>query len=317
MTWLIVAACFLVSFVFSGIESGILSVNRVRLAHRVRQRDRAALKLEGLLTSPDRSLITVLIVTNLANIFALVLAAHEFVGWFGQRGYVYVLAIYLPVYLLLLELLPKSLFRCFPYRALAALAEPLRLVAAVLVPLHWLGGLVQRFLFKGASMMEQRRFLGREDFKFFAAEGEKTGTLSKAESEMISNVVDFRSVTAHDVMTPLDPSRTLHSNTMVAGLLERSARENHDRWLVVDDAGAVTGVVSAFEVLVEGRRDVNVGVYQRRIVSVGPAEPAYNVVRKLRAARSTIAIVRGAGTPPLGVLTWGDLIRRLVAAAGA
>ena len=35
MTWLIVALCLFVAFIFSGIEAGILSVSRVRLKHRV------------------------------------------------------------------------------------------------------------------------------------------------------------------------------------------------------------------------------------------------------------------------------------------
>ena len=316
MIWLVIAICALISFVFSGIEAGILSVNRVRLAHHARQNDPAAVKLQAMLEHPDRLLITVLMVTNFANISALILLIDRLVPIFGNQGYLLALAIYLPVYLLFLELLPKSLFRRFPYRALAALAEPLRLTDLVLTPVHLIGRFVQQVLFRGQPVMRQRLYIGREDFKYFAAQGEKSGTLTKAESEMISSVVDFRGVTAREVMTPLDPERTLTADTAVQELLARSGAEQHDRWLVVAEDGSVTGVVSAFEVLLEGRRDVTVGVYQRRIVSVAPAEPAYSVLRKLRAARSTIAAVRGPGLKPLGVLTWGDLIRKLVTLVG-
>lgn len=45
-TLLIIVCCMAVSFVFSGIEAGIFSVNRVRLAHRAKQRERAALALQ-------------------------------------------------------------------------------------------------------------------------------------------------------------------------------------------------------------------------------------------------------------------------------
>jgi Mg2+/Co2+ transporter CorB len=124
MTWVVIALCLLVSFVFSGIEAGILSVNRVRLKHRVKLRDRAALILELLLERPERILVTVLVVTNLMNIFAITLAASELIARFGTRGYWITLIAFLPVYLLGVELLPKSLFRKFPYRALAMLAGP-------------------------------------------------------------------------------------------------------------------------------------------------------------------------------------------------
>ena len=136
---MIIALCMLVSFVSSGIEAGIFSINRVRLAHRAKQRDRAALTLQALLENPDRMLITVLVVTNLANIFALVLGTRLLVTHLGRHGYLAALGIYLPLYLFGLELLPKSLFRRFPYRALALLSGPLRLLDLALTPMHWVG----------------------------------------------------------------------------------------------------------------------------------------------------------------------------------
>ena len=42
--WLAIAGLLLVSFLFSGIEAGILSLNRIRLRHRVKHRDPDALR---------------------------------------------------------------------------------------------------------------------------------------------------------------------------------------------------------------------------------------------------------------------------------
>jgi putative hemolysin len=137
MIWGAVLICCLVSFVFSGIEAGLLSLNRVRLRHRVKLRDRAAIVLNRLLARPERLLVTVLIVTNLMNAFSLTLATQELVRMWGTRGYLIALAGALPVYLLCLELLPKSLFRRFPYRAVAFLSTPLRLADLLLSPLDW------------------------------------------------------------------------------------------------------------------------------------------------------------------------------------
>jgi putative hemolysin len=314
-TCIVILLCLLVSFVFSGIEAGILSVNRVRLANRAKRREPAALKLERLLATPDQMLITVLIVTNLANIFALVLGAGLLVEVMGRRGYLVALAIYLPVYLFGLELLPKSLFRRFPYRALAALSEPLRLLDLLLTPIHWIGSGSQRLLFGGRTPLPPRLFLGREDFKYLTIEGERTGTLTKTEREMIHNVVDFRLVTAQDVMVPIEDSAVIPAKESISRFIEQEAKSGMGKWFVSDEDGNITGVVDAFEVLLEGRRDVDVAQYQRRIVLVGPTEPAFSVLRKMRAARSTIAAVRGPGTRPIGRVSWEDLIRKLVSAA--
>src|ERR1700712_5360843 len=110
MGWIFVALCLLVSFVFSGIEAGILSVNRVRLAHREKAGDRAAAKLNRLLLEPERLLVTVLVMTNLMNITAVVLAQQELVRLFGWHGWWIAFCAFLPVYLFLIELLPKSMF---------------------------------------------------------------------------------------------------------------------------------------------------------------------------------------------------------------
>ncbi len=310
-----IALCLLVSFIFSGIEAGIFSVSRVRLAHQAKQKDPAALKLERLLSRPDRLLVTVLIVTNFANISALILVATQLVGRFGSNGYWLTLAIYLPVFLLGLELLPKSLFRRFPYRALAALAEPLRIADLLLSPMHIVGEAVKRLIGRKEEALQHRLYLAREDFKYLAEEGERSGTLGKAESALITNVVEFRGTTAKDVMISIDPARTLNVSTSVAELLQRSAEKHQDRWLVGDESGTIIGVVSAFDVLMAGRRDVNISAYTRRVVTVSPHESSHSVLTKLRAARTTVAIVRGA-SGPIGRLTWEDLIRRLVDAAG-
>jgi len=311
MSALIIVLCLLVSFVFSGIEAGIFSVNRVRLAHRAKQRDRGALTLQGLLANPDRMLITVLIVTNLANIFALVLGTRLLVGKCGQSGYLVALGIYLPVYLFGLELLPKSLFRRFPYRALALLAGLLRFLDLLLTPIHWVGAGAQRLLFGAKGGAPQRLFLGREDFKYLTAESERSGLISKTERQMIHNVVDFRAVTAKDVMTPIDPNEVIRAEEPISRLLSAGSKRGAERWLC-DDGEKITGVVDAFEVLLDGRRDVDAGSCQRRIVTVGPNEPAFSVLWKMRAARSTVAVVRGPETRPIGRVSWENLIRRLV-----
>jgi CBS domain containing-hemolysin-like protein len=314
-TLLGIALCFVVSFVFSGIEAGIFSVNRVRLAHRAKQRERAALALQDLLAHSDRMLITVLIVTNLANIFALVLGTRLLVAAWGQRGYLVALAIYLPVYLFGLEVLPKSLFRRFPYRALAFLSGPLRLLDLCLTPIHWIGSGSQRLLFGGRGPDRQRLFLGREDFKYMTTEGERTGTISKTERQMIHNVVDFRAVTAKDVMTPMDSALEIRATEPISRIIGAEGKRAAEIWFVSDENGNITGVVDPFEVLLDGRRDVDAASCQRRIVTVGPNEPAFSVLWKLRAARSTVAVVRGPGTRPIGRVTWENLIRRLVSTA--
>ncbi len=317
MIWLTVAACFLVSFIFSGIEAGILSMNRVRLKHRLKLRDRAAIVLNRLLDRPERLLVTVLIVTNLMNICAMTLATQEFVALWGWSGYWIAFVVFLPVYLLGLELLPKSLFRRFPYRAVAALSGPLRFADWLLSPLHIIGLAISNLVLGRKQPSEQKLFVAREDFKYLTIESEKQGALGKDERQMIHNVVDFRAVKATDVMLPLANLQTIRAQAAIEDLIARSRETNIDRWPLVNESGEIVGLAHVLDVAMDQRRRGVVESYQRRIVKVNANEPAHSIVRKLRAARVTMAVVLDQQGKQLGVVTWEDLIRRLVTVAVA
>ena len=86
IVWFVILCCWIVSFFFNGIESGLLSIDPVRLRQNVKRRLPAALKLNRLLKHPERLLATVLLVTNAADIIALLLLTSQLVRWYGDAG---------------------------------------------------------------------------------------------------------------------------------------------------------------------------------------------------------------------------------------
>ncbi len=316
MIWLAIALCLLVSFCFSGIEAGILSVNRVRLKHRANCGEAAAVKLDRLLDRPERVLVTVLIVTNLMNIFSIVLGTEQLVRYLGNAGYAAAFVLSLPLYLLGLELLPKSIFRRFPFRALAALSEPLRIADLLLSPVLKVGDWVAWNVFRKKSEPKTKLFVAREDFKYLTAESERVGTLTKVEREMIHNVIDLRAITAREVMVPLDHVRTAPSTATLDEVLAAGREHDLDR-LPITSEGKIIGLLNVLEALLDRTPQSNVASFTRRIINVGADEPAYPVFRKLRAARAGLAIVTGPEGKTEGIVSSEDLIKRLVRPAAA
>ena|ERR1044071_2693947 len=211
MTYAFAILClWTISFLFAGIEAGLLSVDPVRLRHHVKQGSPAALRLERLTKRPERLLITVLLVTNMANILGLLLLTKELVSFFGSAGFFWAMVIALPIYLFVLSVLPKSLFRRFPFRALAALGGVLELTSLLLWPILEIGGRIGRFFLPRRASEGARLFIAREELKQIAVQGEREGALTSTERAMIHNVVDFRSVKASDVMTPINQALTVH-----------------------------------------------------------------------------------------------------------
>jgi putative hemolysin len=307
----IIFSCWIVSFFFNGIESGLLSIDPVRLRQNVKQRVSAAVRLNRLLEHPGRLLATVLLVTNAADILALLLLTRQFVRAFGYPGFVYALIVALPVYLFVLGVLPKSLFRRFPFRALAKLAGVLEFVSLLLSPALSLGRHLGRILLP-RRVEKGRLFAAREELKQITIQSEREGSLSATERAMIHNVVDFGSVKAHQVMVSLPKVIAVRPETSVEEALELSASSGLDRLPVISSQGEPRGLINILDLLFERNGDNSVSRYMRRIVMANEDEPAYRIVQRLRAARLGLAAVLDRERNLRGIVTIEDLVRRLV-----
>ena len=310
MSWLAIGICLALSFVFSGTEAGLLSFNRIRLRHLARQRDPAALRLEQLLQQPTRLFVTVLFVTSLMNIIAVVLLAGRLVAYFGAFGYVWTLLIAVPVLLLVVEILPKSIFRRFPYRALASIALPLELASSLLTPVIWVGTwFTQRVLH---LQRPQEIFLAREDLKDVTSEIERLGALSSIERRMIHNVVDFQSVRVRDVMVKMETVVFVRPDSPLDAVVRLSKEAKFDRLPVIDETGKIIGVVNVFDLIVDRRPDTVAQQYLRRILTVTADEPASLVIRRLRAVPQNLAAVVNDSGQTVGIVSVEDLLNPLV-----
>ncbi len=311
IAWLAIFGCWVVSFLYSGIEAGLLSLDQVRLRHQVKLRNHAAMLLDRLLKKPQRLLVTILLVTNLADISGLLLFTRRLVRSLGGWGYPLALLLAGPIYLFMLGVLPKSLFRRFPYRALAALAGLLELTSRIFWPLLELGAQIGRLCLR-QSEAKPRIFAAREDLKQLTVESEMQGSLTSAERAMIHNVVDFRTVQVADVMWPLRDVISVPPEATVPELLQLSARTGVDRVPVISGKGKVLGLVNVFDVLLDPKPRPALREYMRRIVTAAENESAYRIIRRLRAARLTLAAVVNPAQKLTGVVTVEDLVRRLV-----
>jgi len=308
----IILACWTISFLFNGIEAGLLAVDPIRLRHHAKLNRPAAICLDRLLQTPGHLLVTVLLITNFVDIVALLLLTRFFVSRFGVPGFAVSIAIALPIYLFILNVLPKSLFRRFPFRALSPLARLLEISMAALWPIRAIGAVLGR-VFLPAQKKRARLFAGREELKQITAQSEREGALTSTERAMIHNVVDFQNVTARDVMKPLSQVATVPSNATIDDALKISRERGSDSLPVIDTTGDTVGLINVLDILLDDQRQ-SLSRYSRRMVTVQESEPAARAVQRLRAARLGLAAVVDQKRNLIGVVTSEDLIARLVRA---
>ncbi|HEY4283121.1 MAG TPA: CNNM domain-containing protein [Chthoniobacterales bacterium] len=308
---LIIVCCWIVSFFFNGIESGLLAIDPVRLRGNVKGKVPAAVRLNRLLKRPERLLVTVLLVTNAADILGLLLLTRLLVQEIGYLGFVVAYIVALPVYLFVLGVLPKSLFRRFPFRALASLAGILELVSILFWPVLEFGSALGRLVLPRRAE-KGKLFAAREELKQIATESEREGGISATERVMIHNVVDFGAIKTCDVMVPLPKVVAVAPETPIGEALSLGAESGVDRLPVITPNGEPVGLINVLDVLLDKNGQKGLNYYMRRIVMVEADEPAYRVVQRLRAARLGLAAVRDRDRKLQGIVTIEDLVRRLV-----
>jgi len=312
MIWLGLLACIVISFTFSGIEAGVLSVNRVRLRHHARRGEVAAVQLDALLGRIERLMITVVLVNNAANILGIALLYYYFTGLYGAWGAWLALAVALPAFVVTLEFLPRVIFRRFPYRTLVVFARILTLAHWICAPAVGVGAFFVKPFLNRYRENRDKRLVRVEDLRRITADSANRGQISTHAKDLVHCVVEFRHVNVSDIFTPFREGSTVHPETSIPEILERARESGSDRFPIINADGQCDGVVRVFDLL---RDDVKTGraqSYARRVLSFPMEMPAMEVLRKLRAARFSLGLVNDSHGVPVGLVSSEALVRRLL-----
>lgn len=308
MTWVYLTAGLIFSFLFSGLESSVLAVSRVRLRHYAKGNDRAAIRLEKLMRRRERLLSSILLLNNSLNFVLFAFIALKLVNRFGPWGYAIAIAVALPIYLLFLELIPKSLFKRFPFRILLSFLPLLQLVDFFVGPFVELGRVILG-LFKKSTPDELSR---REEFRLLAGIVEREGSLTSGERRMIEGVLDFQRLTAEEVMVPLAGVTAIPLEMPVTSALELSRETGYNQFPVISPEGEFVGIFNAFEVLRHSSREGPVLRHLHRLVRTHPREKAEIIMQRLRRSGMQLAAVYSSRGRPLGIVRSQDLLSRLL-----
>src|SRR5580704_12300448 len=167
---LVALLCVALSFLFSGMETGVLALNRFRIRQRMRTGDRRAAALHGFLQNPEDFLWTILVGNTVVNFIIFSLGVIQLRHWLGHRpvAEVSVFAVGVFIFYILLELVPKTLFQRYPNRLSLAWARPFRFIHRFLAPLvsvvAWFSLRLLRWT--GGQAHTGRPFASRDELRF-------------------------------------------------------------------------------------------------------------------------------------------------------
>lgn len=313
--WLILGFWLLVSFFLSGMETAVLSLNRLRLRQWLREGRPQARTLLGYLDRPENFLWTTLVGNTLANFAAAWIVVIDLHGLFPDREWLFwtafggfVLGLYL-----LGELLPKQLFRRAPDRLAIRLVRGFQITHIALSPLvslveSFAGGLLR---WTGGLPLSTRVFGNRDELR--AVMVESGAALHPAERTLIGRVFDLQTRTVGQLARSLDRYDTVLATTPVSELLARFRAGAQPRLPVWSHAGPdrrIIGVVSLRHVLYsEPRPGIRVAAdLLRPAVYFDETTRLEEALRRMQGNAEHLAIVVDANRRDWGVITLGDIL---------
>ena len=309
--------CLLCIAFFAGIETGVISIHRMRLRHLSEQGDKPAQILESFLEHPDRLLGTSLTGVNLATVVASVMAASLGHDLFGEWGEAICGTTLTFVVLVFCEYLPKAWFQSEPLKRCRPFAIVLYWAAVIMRPLaNGITWFTQWLLPASVAEQPQRPlFATKDEIDLLAQESQEHGMLSPKQRIMIRRVLDLSSRTARDVMRPIGDVCTVRSTASVADFYAQVRTCGHGRLPVYDEAkGAYTGTANFYDVASEAGDNAGqmIGAYMRPALFIPESTPLVEIFTRLRLSRQPMSLVVNAQSVVTGVITAQDVLGQIV-----
>jgi Mg2+/Co2+ transporter CorB len=198
----------LLSGFFSGSETGMMSVNRYRLRHLVRDKNKHAKRVQSLLERPDRLLGVILIGNTFANVVASAIATILAVHWFGEVGVVFATLILTILILIFAEIAPKTLAVHNAMRFAFFVSLPLKYLLTLFYPLVFIltsiANTVLRLCGVKLKHGQVAESLNKEELRTVVHETQSSEQKpgKSDHKDMLLGVLDLEHITIDDAMVP-------------------------------------------------------------------------------------------------------------------
>ncbi len=255
LSWLFGALATLLigSGFFSMSETCMMSLNRYRLRHLVKQGSRGARLAQSLLDKTEELLSFILAGNTVLNAATTILVAEICRRLFGEGEYVLAIATAAASFTILIfaEILPKVFGARFAEQLALIASYVLAPLVRITLPVMWFINILVRGilkLFRIKPVGEGAQNLSMEEMRTLVLEGGQF--IPKKHHNIMVNLFDLEYMTVDDTMTPRALIEGVDIEDKIEAIRSSLASSHHTRIVVYeDDLSNVIGLVHARKVL--------------------------------------------------------------------
>ncbi len=317
---------FIASAFFSGSEIALFSLNRKSLKKEL---SAAPVTMSGryifrLLQFPRRLLVTILIGNTVANVAASIISVSLAIEFAERYLISNELALTLQIILLTLlivifgELIPKVLAAKNPVRYSKICALPLYFISTILYPVSEIITEVIKLSVSKFRFDKTKVAMKPDELAELANLSRERGTIIEEEHGLIHSIVNYRSVSVQQVMTPRLDIVAVSDDTKLGELLEIINSSAHSRLpLYKNDLDNIIGIIYAKDLLPviknpDAQKNFSLNSIVRKALFVPKTKMINDLMQVFQAKKMHIAVVVDEYGGTAGLITLEDILEEII-----
>ena len=310
----IIVILLILSALFSGSETALSSVNKVRLRSYADDGNKRAKMAIKLTDNFDKTLTTILIGNNVVNLASTTVATVMISVRFGAKYVAASTAVMTILVIIFGEIIPKNIASEFSETVSMAIAYPLYWLLVILTPLVWLLIGLKNIVIKLCGGSKDQPTMTEEELKYIIDEIEDEGVLDESESDLVKSALEFSDITISEILIPRVNISAVEIDDDPDSIKDVFITSHFSRLPVYEKTiDSIVGIIhekNFFDMYLNGRRDIReiiqkpLYIFERTTIS--------DIMKEMQKTKSHMAVVVDQYGGTQGIVTMEDIIEELV-----
>ena len=316
---LLIIVFFILSAFFSGMETGLISIDKLKFEQQAKK-DKTKENILKFLEKPDRIFGTTLFGTNISlvvvsslSIFLINILNKKSVINLSEHTATLILA---GLILIFAELIPKALYRDFPNRLVSKGFPMLKFFSFIFTPFVKFVSILNNVLAKLFKLPQQSRynFVSREDLSFMLSEAKDDGILHEDQMEMLEDALEFSELDAENVMIHRTDIVAFPLDTSIEEVISIANEKGFTRFPVYENnLDNIKGILIIYDLLKQKDHEgLTVSDFIRNAFFAPETMDVNKLLTEMQKEKVSMAIIMDSYGGTAGVITIEDILEEIV-----
>ncbi len=302
----------ILSAFFSGSETALFSLTGFQKKKILSDNPTVSKTISILLSSPTRTLATILVGNMFVNIAAASIATILAISLFGENGVVVSIIFMTLILLIFGEVTPKTYAMSNPEGFSIFCSKPLHIFGKLIWPIRRLLRIAADiFIILFTHKKNANPYITENELKALMTISRKEGIIDDDEEEMIHSIFELGDRSVDEIMKPRVDIIGCEKNSSVEELISIMKQSKHTKIPIYEGTiDKIIGVIYTKEFMLKHKDEIL--SFIRKPLYVPETEKIDDLIVKFQSARTYIAVVLDEFGGTSGIVTLEDALEEIV-----